>query len=209
MTLKVIHSSTHPHNLPLYSSYPFWMVSKNKSVDNIIETEIRERFLSYLNPIILSMKTECVTRSVMSDFLRTHGLQPERILCPWNSPGKNTEVVSHFLLQGVLLTQGLNLGLLHCRHILYCLSNQRSPSYSQINYKKSEPSNEHKDSSTKNPDEPIGYKPWITESQLKQRSLRIEKKNNRKKRKRKFQDSERSTDKWLSLSHWFGIGVCI
>ena len=32
----------------------------------------------------------------------------------------------HFLLQGVFLTQGLNLGLLHCRQMLYCLSHQGS-----------------------------------------------------------------------------------
>ena len=31
-----------------------------------------------------------------------------RPLCPWDSPGKNTGVVSHFLLQGIFLTQGLN-----------------------------------------------------------------------------------------------------
>ena len=30
----------------------------------------------------------------------------------------------HFLLQGIFLTQGLNLGLLHCRQILYHLSHQ-------------------------------------------------------------------------------------
>ena len=30
-------------------------------------------------------------------------------------------------LQGIFLTKALNLGLLHCRQILYCLSNQRSP----------------------------------------------------------------------------------
>ena len=35
-------------------------------------------------------------------------------------PGKNTEVGCHFLLQGIFLTQGLNLGLLHCRQFLYC-----------------------------------------------------------------------------------------
>ena len=34
----------------------------------------------------------------------------------------------HFLFQGVFLTQGLNLGLLHCRQILYCISHQGSPS---------------------------------------------------------------------------------
>ena len=30
-------------------------------------------------------------------------------------PGKNTSVGCHFLLQGIFLTQELNLGLLHCR----------------------------------------------------------------------------------------------
>ena len=34
----------------------------------------------------------------------------------------------HFFLQGSFPTQGSNLGLLHCRQILYCLSQQRSPS---------------------------------------------------------------------------------
>ena len=33
----------------------------------------------------------------------------------------------HFLLQGIFPTQGLNLGLLHCRWTLYPLSHQRSP----------------------------------------------------------------------------------
>ena len=32
-----------------------------------------------------------------------------RLLCPWNSPGKNTGVCCHFLLQGIFLTQGSNL----------------------------------------------------------------------------------------------------
>ena len=43
---------------------------------------------------------------------------------PWDSPGKNTGVGSHFLLQGIFQTQVSNLGLLHCRQILYCLSHQ-------------------------------------------------------------------------------------
>ena len=43
-------------------------------------------------------------------------------LCPWNSPGKNTGVGCHSLLQGIFPTQGLNPDLLHCRQILYCLS---------------------------------------------------------------------------------------
>ena len=35
----------------------------------------------------------------MSDSLRPHGLQPKRLLCPWDFPGKNTGVGCHFLLQ--------------------------------------------------------------------------------------------------------------
>ena len=35
------------------------------------------------------------------------------LLCPQDSPGKNTGVVCHFLLQGIFPTQGLNLCLLH------------------------------------------------------------------------------------------------
>ena len=41
---------------------------------------------------------------------------------PWNSPSKNTRVGCHFLLQGIFLTQELNLGLLQGRQILYQLS---------------------------------------------------------------------------------------
>ena len=52
---------------------------------------------------------------------------PARLLYPWNSPGKNPRVGSHSLLQEIFLTQGLNLGLLYCRQILYHLSYQGSP----------------------------------------------------------------------------------
>ena len=47
-------------------------------------------------------------------------------LCPWDSPGRNTGVGCHVCPQGILPTQGLNLGLLHCRRILYHLSHQQS-----------------------------------------------------------------------------------
>ena len=59
--------------------------------------------------------------------LQPRGLQPSRLLWPWNSPGKNTGVDSHSLLQGIFLTQGSNPGLPSCRQILYCLSYQGSP----------------------------------------------------------------------------------
>ena len=57
--------------------------------------------------------------SSVSDSSRPYGLQPTRLLCPWDSPGKNTGVSCHFLLQGIFPTQGSNLSLPHCRLILY------------------------------------------------------------------------------------------
>ena len=38
--------------------------------------------------------------------LRPRGLWPTRLLCRWDSPGKNTRVGCHFLFQGTFLTQG-------------------------------------------------------------------------------------------------------
>ena len=56
-----------------------------------------------------------------SDFFWLRGLQPARLLCPWDSPGKNTGVSCHAFLQGIFLTQGSNPSLLclqPCRWIL-------------------------------------------------------------------------------------------
>ena len=50
-----------------------------------------------------------------------------RLSHPWDSPGKNTGVGCHFLLQGNFPTQGLNPCLLHCRQTLYHLSHKGSP----------------------------------------------------------------------------------
>ena len=43
-----------------------------------------------------------------ADSSRPYGLQPARLLCLWDSPGKNTGVGSNSLLQGIFLTQGSN-----------------------------------------------------------------------------------------------------
>ena len=45
--------------------------------------------------------------------VRSRGVQPTRLLCPWKSPGKNTGVGRHSLLQRIFPTQGLNSCLLH------------------------------------------------------------------------------------------------
>ena len=74
----------------------------------------------------------CVSHSVMSDFWQPRGLQPARLPCPWDSPGKNTGVDCHFLLQGIFLAQGSKPGLLYCRQLLYHLSHQGSPVESNL-----------------------------------------------------------------------------
>ena len=71
----------------------------------------------------------CVlSRSVMSDSLQPYGLYS--LLgssVHGDSPGKNTGVGCHALLQGIFPTQGLNRGLPHHRQILHCLRHQGNP----------------------------------------------------------------------------------
>ena len=78
--------------------------------------------MSYLSSI--NIKSETVSCSGVSDSLQRHGQQPPRLLCPRDSPGKNTGVGCHALLQGIFADKGWNLHLLHCRQILYHLSYQ-------------------------------------------------------------------------------------
>ena len=63
----------------------------------------------------LEAQSESENHSVVSSFFLHHGLQLARLLCPWNSAGKNTVVGSLTILQGIFQTQWLNQGLLHCR----------------------------------------------------------------------------------------------
>ena len=49
-------------------------------------------------------KLESVSCSVVSDILRHHG--SGRLLYPWDSPGKNTGVGCHSLLQGIFPRDG-------------------------------------------------------------------------------------------------------
>ena len=58
------------------------------------------------------LKVLSVHHSVVSNSLQPRGLYPARLLCPWGSPGKNTGVGCHFLLQGTFLTQGSKLRFL-------------------------------------------------------------------------------------------------
>ena len=55
------------------------------------------------------------SRSVMSDPQRPHGLQPTRLLCPWDFPGRSTGVGCHCILR---LLKHINTNSV----FLWCLS---------------------------------------------------------------------------------------
>ena len=103
-----------------------FQVEQNKQV------RIRKRYFPSQNILCILAKaafkalvlcTE-LSHSVVSDSLPPHGLQPTRLLCPWDSPGQNTRMGSLFPLQGIFPIQGQNPGFPHCRRILYKLSHK-------------------------------------------------------------------------------------
>ena len=114
------------------------MSNTNSALSNL-ETTFALHLLYYTNYIIVSCVSSLSFRlccaqsfSVVSDSLWSRGPQPARLLCPWDSPGKNTGLGCYALLQGSFLTQGLNtclLHLLHCRQILYCWATRGSPKH--------------------------------------------------------------------------------
>ena len=71
--------------------------------------------------------SESVSRSVMSNSLRPPWTVAHQAFLCVEFFRQESGVGNHSLLQGIVPTQGLKLGLLHCRQILYCLSHQGSP----------------------------------------------------------------------------------
>ena len=66
---------------------------------------------------VMPCKARICAKSLQSRLtLRPRGLWPARLLCPWDSPGKDTGVGCHALLQGLFPTQGLNPHLLRLLH---------------------------------------------------------------------------------------------
>ena len=78
-------------------------------------------------------KSKWKSLSHVSDSLWLHRLGPARLLCPWDSPGQNTGVDCHFLIQGIFPTQGSNLSLLHWQADFLPLSPQGCHRQDRIN----------------------------------------------------------------------------
>ena len=68
-----------------------------------------------------------VNHSVVSSSLQPHGLHS-----PWSSPGQNTRVGSHSLLQGIFPTQGSNPGLPHAARFFTSWATRETP-YTCVN----------------------------------------------------------------------------
>ena len=57
--------------------------------------------LIYSNKIFIYQKIQIIIVLLCPNLLWPHGLQPSRLACPWNFPGKNMGVGCHFLLQEI------------------------------------------------------------------------------------------------------------
>ena len=119
--------------------YPFWKISLVASSFEELENSLEVQWLELCTSTATGFDSwlgnwdptsngnAMHVWSVVFCSLQPLGLQPVRLLCPWHSLGKNAGVSCHSLLQGILLTQGLNPGLPHCRQTLYRLSHKGSP----------------------------------------------------------------------------------
>ena len=89
----------------------------------------RVTFSLFLKPAYVCYYANCCLLFSRVWIFATSWLQPASFLCPWDSPGKNTGVGCHFLLQGIFPTQGLNLCLLHWQKVSLPLSHQGNLDY--------------------------------------------------------------------------------
>ena len=88
-----------------------WFIKSHVSL-KLQESE----FNSFRFNLVSCLVGQLLSHSVVFDYLWPHGLHPARLHCPWDFPGKNTELGCHFLLQRISPTQGSNLHLLCLLH---------------------------------------------------------------------------------------------
>ena len=88
----------------------FLLTSSHSSFNTGKEGQFYSSFPSEETGTLLwaELKVKRENHSIMSDSLRPHGLEPTRLLCPWNSPAQNTGVGSLSPLQGIFPSQESN-----------------------------------------------------------------------------------------------------
>ena len=72
--------------------------------------------------LVQPINNVCLAAQLCPTLVQPHRLQPARLLCPWDFPGKNTGVGCHFLLQGIFPTRDWTQVSCICRWILYNMS---------------------------------------------------------------------------------------
>ena len=115
-TVQQSESATHIH-----ISTHFWISFQFRSPQSIQQSalSVQQVLISYFYTYAKSLQS-CLTLCDPMD------CSPPGSSVHGDSPNKNTGVGCHIRLQGILPTQGMNPGLLHCRWILYHLSHHRN-----------------------------------------------------------------------------------
>ena len=128
-----IHDNLHDNELPntilplnpstiIYMNfvvtYPYWRSDSFRSNIQIYTPKERLLLTAFISghsvPNTCSKSTCCcLVAKLCLALLQFHGLQPARLLCLWDSPGKNTGVSCHALLKEIFHTQEWNLCFLH------------------------------------------------------------------------------------------------
>ena len=91
---------------------------------NVTDTATMEDSMEILLKIRNKTTMCCVLVAKLCPTLSIPWTVPARLLCPWDSPGKNTGEGCHFF-------PWANPGLLHCRQMIYQLSYEGSPAMTQ------------------------------------------------------------------------------
>ena len=102
------------HEAPLsmeFSRQEYWIGLPFPSPGDLLNLGIEPVSSALAGVFFTTESSGSISCSAVSDSLPSHGLQPAKPLCPWNSPSKNTGVGCHFLLQGIFSTQGSKLGI--------------------------------------------------------------------------------------------------
>ena len=86
-------------------TYPYWRSDSFRSNIQIYTPKERLLLTAFISghsvPNTCSKSTCCcLVAKLCPALLQFHGLQPARLLCLWDSPGKNTGVGCHFLSRG-------------------------------------------------------------------------------------------------------------
>ena len=97
--IKLYYTHTHTHTEESSECFNFFILHFTTWMFYVLTFETNTQTMTFTKKLCtISSMCLCSVTSVVSDSLRPHELQPTRLLCPWDSPCKNTGADCHFLL---------------------------------------------------------------------------------------------------------------